>query len=777
MSGERYERLRALFDAAEPLDAAAREAMLARTCSDDPQLRAEVERLLAAKDAVGDFLDAPLATWRGHRIGSFTVEELIAEGGMGVVLRATQEHPRRSVAIKLIRGPGVSSASLHRFEVEAQVLGRLDHPGIARILEAGSVEREGRRIPYLAMELVEGRPLTHYAEHRSLKLRERLELMIAVCEAVHHAHLRGVIHRDLKPANILVREDGQPKVLDFGVARITDADVEFATRHTDVGQILGTLAYMSPEQVRGSREALDLRSDVYALGVVAFELLTGRLPMVLDRAELIEAARRIIEAEPASLSDGSARFPAELETIVQKCLRKEPPARYASASELALDLRRFLRNEPVAARPTSSVYYVQKFVRRHRGLVALGSLTLAVLIAGMLVSLSGWSAADRQRGHALRAMEEATQLSDFLVELIASPDPRQEGRDIRVSELLGRASEAAHIDSVLRPHVARRLHKAIGESYRGLGHDELARQELERALERAEAMGEPDALVDALLDVVNLELELSRLSSAESLLARAERVLAENPSSPRLSLRASLHRGMLAALLERSAEAESVLSAAYTGARAVFGDEDRLTSDIGSELGVAWWRAGRADAARPLFERLVDSDTRRLGADHPATLKTVNNLGVVYRDLGEYELARSMLERGLLAKQRILGTGHPATATGHHNLALVFRHLGEYEAALGHHRTARAIADSIFAPGDRRTPSFRAGEARTLFEMGRDAQARSLYLECFTPLVTLFGEGHTRVLSVAADLAELAERSGDPDEALRWRAWAHRESD
>src|SRR5215831_8724338 len=284
-------------------------------------------------------------------VGRYRILQLVGEGGMGVVYEAEQEHPRRIVALKVMK-PGIAGPEqVRRFEHESRVLGRLQHPGIAQIYEAGTADAGFGPQHYFAMEFIRGQSLREYAQALHLNVRQRLELMIKICDAVHHAHQRGVIHRDLKPGNILVDASGQPKILDFGVARSTDSDAH-ATRQTDLGHLVGTLAYMSPEQVLGDPLELDTRSDVYALGVILYELLAGRLPYTVSR-NLPEAVQTIREEEPAPLSSIVRNYRGDIETIVAKALEKDKARRYASAAGLAADIRRYLTDEPIVARPPS----------------------------------------------------------------------------------------------------------------------------------------------------------------------------------------------------------------------------------------------------------------------------------------------------------------------------------------------------------------------------------------------------------------------------------------
>ena len=377
---------------------------LAEACGADEELRSEVEALLnqplwdaltaSPKEALsapqpgGAFATAP-ARFQPANIGHYRIVRLLGEGGMGVVYEAEQEHPCRMVALKVIKPGLVSRELLRRFDHEAQALGRLQHPGIAQIYEAGMAESGFGPQPYFAMEFIRGRPLLEYAGHQYLSTRERLDLMVRICEAVHHAHQRGLIHRDLKPRNVLVDETGRPKILDFGVARATDSDAK-ATRQTDLGQLVGTLAYMSPEQVLGDPLELDIRSDVYALGVILYELLAGCMPYSISE-KLLEVVRVIKEEEPVPLSSINRIYRGDVETIVAKALEKDKTRRYPSAADLGADIQRYLHDEPILARPASTIYQLQKFARRRRALVTGALTVLVVVVAGIVAST--WQAA------------------------------------------------------------------------------------------------------------------------------------------------------------------------------------------------------------------------------------------------------------------------------------------------------------------------------------------------------------------------------------------------
>src|SRR5262249_53956605 len=382
-------RIEELFDRALDLDPARLTTFLDEQCAGDADLRAAVEKLVyldRRAEATESFLRSPLARSRRKAeapplpsIARYRLVRVLGEGGMGTVYEAEQDNPRRTVALKVIRPGLVAPALLKRFAREAQILGLLHHPGIASIYEA-SVAEDGQ--PFFAMEFVRGEPLDVYARRHGLDAAARLGLLARVCDAVQHAHECGVVHRDLKPSNILVDQAGQPRVLDFGVARALDDELRGSTDCTRTGQLIGTPGYMSPEQVAADPARLDRRSDVYTLGVILFELLAGRPPYSLEHLPLAEVARVIGEQEPARLGALDARCRGDVETIVGKALEKEPARRYPSAAELAADIRRHLAHEPIRARPPSALYRLERVARRPKGLGAAGAGRLGLVVGG-----------------------------------------------------------------------------------------------------------------------------------------------------------------------------------------------------------------------------------------------------------------------------------------------------------------------------------------------------------------------------------------------------------
>lgn len=541
MDRERYQRISALFAAARRMPAAVRAAYLARQ-SGDESLTAEVKALLATDLGANALLDrSPVRSseWlnsasaavsdelpAGTRIGRYELLGVLGKGAMGVVYRAQQEQPRREVALKLLRAGLASPALLHRFELEARLVARLAHPGIAQIYEAGAADTPFGKLPYFAMELVDGPPLSTFVEQRRLSTRQRLELLAAVCDAVQHAHQKGVIHRDLKPANILVvaRSDaaasgassaqaadrdavpvptGQPKILDFGVARLADA--EAATIATGYGQLIGTIPYMSPEQFGGDPHEIDTRCDVYALGVIGFELLTGRTPHDLHHRPLAEAVRLVREDDAPSLTSIDPRFRGDLEIIIRKTLERHKELRYASAAELAADIRRHLADEPIAAQPPTIRSQLRRLVRRHHTLAAVSATAVLTLLLGALATT--WVAVEAVRARrlaeqrleqeqaAMRIAETENRmhraLFDFYSRLFLSVSEPDSAR-LSFEELIELAAESIDGAFPNDPLLEAPVRSTIGLAYQSLRRYDAAEHQLREALRLHETFAGQD---------------------------------------------------------------------------------------------------------------------------------------------------------------------------------------------------------------------------------------------------------------------------------------------
>ena len=525
----KYRQIRDLFDEAVEMPAEQRAEFLRVRCPDGA-VRASVEALLSSHDGAGEFLSRAAPAMEierggvgdhfvGATLGSFRITGVLGAGGMGAVYRAEQHHPRRTVALKVIRGGWSTPSMRQRFALEAAALGRLRHAGIAQIFEAGSASGpDGRETPFFAMELVEGPALTAYAAEKQLSVRGRLALFALICDAAHHAHQKGIIHRDLKPGNILVEEApgcesatesgtgsatvAQPKILDFGIARLTDSDVAVTTIRTDPGQIVGTLAYMSPEQVRGEIDRVDIRSDVYALGVVLYELLSGRLPHAVRGKSMPDAARLIADEEPALLGTIERGLRGDIETIVQKAMAKEPERRYSSAAELGADVRRFLADLPIVASPATAGYRLRKFATRNKGLVGGVAAAVVLLLAGVVGTSIGlvkaraaMQLAVTRADEALIESRTAQRTADFLTSVLSSADPTvSRGREVTVREAMDDAAALLDVELQDEPEVALRSRITLCKTYLSLAQTDKAREQAEKACELAERTAGKDSL-------------------------------------------------------------------------------------------------------------------------------------------------------------------------------------------------------------------------------------------------------------------------------------------
>ncbi|MEO0649622.1 MAG: serine/threonine-protein kinase, partial [Planctomycetota bacterium] len=454
-------------------------------------------------------------------IGPYEVLRLLGEGGMGRVYLARQEQPRREVALKLMRWTGDEQA-LQRFTYEAELLGRMRHPGIAQIHEARVAQVEGQGLPYFVMEYVDGEPLDRYAEAAHLTLEARLKLIVRLCEAVEHAHRCGIVHRDLKPANVLVTADGHPKVLDFGIARTLDRDASGDSMLTRTGQVLGTLAYMAPEQARGETDSVDWRVDVHALGVLAYEVVSGALPYEIDGVSLTKALVTLGEADPVPLSRRGHDVDRELSLLIGKAIDKDPERRYASARDFADDLGRYLDSQPIAARPPTARYLAAKFVARHRGLaVGLALATLAIL-TGTVASVTAAVRARAAERETATEAETANQALTFVESLFRAASPEvADGQELTVREVLD-AADGGAVTRLPEGSVAgARIDVLLGDVRRLLGDHAQAVELLDGAIPTLTASlgAEDPRVLTAIVDRADAWFATGRTEAAEASLA------------------------------------------------------------------------------------------------------------------------------------------------------------------------------------------------------------------------------------------------------------------
>lgn len=679
MSDTRAARLFALFDRALDLSAADREEMLARECVDDPLLHAEVMALLAADASpTAALLDRP-AIWRplqpGEVIaGRYRIEREIGAGGMGIVFAAEQIEPKRRVAIKCLRGGLAEPSALQRFRREAAALGRLQHPGIAQVFEAGLTDGEAG-VPFLAMEFVDGLPLL--ACTRELPLRQQLELLAAIAEAVGHAHERGVVHRDLKPANILVEHGSaghRPRVLDFGVARFVDGDPEL---RTGTHQIIGTLGYLSPEQIDGGSGIADARSDVWALGVTAYEVLAGVLPLPLANCTLATAARLLRDVEPMPLERQQPACRGDVATIVHKALQKDPGRRYADANAFAADLRRHLAALPIAARPTSAFYRASRLVQRHRGLFLGLALAFVALVAGLVAALTSAANAAAERDRAQRAIGELRGLLRTLV------------RDVD-GELLDFSGALAARQLLLTATLAHADLLVADDA------DSEPLLEVASLFERlAGLQGRPGGN-----NLGNLE---AALVSQQSGLALIERALVLAPGDPRLLsgqlrllrgkdslLRALGHKEQRKNNLEAALAVAEQIRALYPGPGA-----DDAAADAAADLGRLQADLGQLDAALASYQRMrlhLEQQAKvSSGSEASEALGSLRimlmHIGNLHERRGDVNAARATLAESVAVAEALLQQdpgplAQRDLARSLRNQATFFAMQGEYEAAL-----------------------------------------------------------------------------------------------
>jgi non-specific serine/threonine protein kinase/serine/threonine-protein kinase len=646
-------------------------------------------------------------------IGPYKLIRQIGEGGMGVVYHAQQTQPiRRDVALKVIK-PGMDTKQvIARFETERQALAVMDHPNIAHVFEAGTTA-QGR--PYFVMELVDGVPITQYCDSKRLTVRERIELFIPVCGAIQHAHQKGIIHRDIKPSNILITEhEGKsvPKVIDFGLAKALGHQLSDASMMTNVGMVVGTPDYMSPEQAELTRQDVDTRADVYSLGAVLYELLTGTPPLnreSLENAPYIDVLKTIREQEPptpstrlrhstTSVKVASQRntdpallpklLNGELDWITMKALEKDRTRRYETVNALARDIERYLEGEPVEAAPPSATYRLSKFVRKHRVWLATATAFATLLIAAVVVS--SWMAV-----RASRAELEARAVNDFLQKDVLSqatafkqggadtkPDP-----DLKVRVALDRAAAGIEGKFAAQPLVEASIRHTIGEAYVELGLYAEAQRQLEKALElQVAASGEKQrASVVDMNDLAEVYLSEGRYSDAEALLTKA----------------LPIGRGLL-------------------GEK----DPDVLTSM--HDLGGAYFRQGKVAQSEALTLTALDMRRRVLGEENPDTLRTASNLTVIYTREGKYAQAENLVTKAVELQRKVSGEAHPYTLRITENLADLYRLEGKYTQAEPLYIRVVALSRDVLGPEHAETLSRMSGLAELYADEERYPEAGDL---------------------------------------------------
>jgi len=682
------------------------------------------------------------------RIGPYRLVHSIGEGGMGEVWLAEQHEPvRRRVALKIIK-PGMDTKQVvARFESERQALALMDHPAIAKVFDGGTTA-EGR--PYFVMEYVPGVPITEHSDKHRMSTAERLELFTQVCDGVQHAHQKAVIHRDLKPSNILVSlVDGkaQPKIIDFGIAKATGYRLTEKTLFTELGAVIGTPEYMSPEQADSTGQDVDTRTDVYSLGVVLYQLLTGELPFgsqELRSSGLEELRRKLKETEPPrpssklqTLGETAAEVARErntdpgglrrqlegdLDSIVLKSLEKERARRYGTATELAEDIRRHLRHEPVVARPASAGYRIGKYVRRHR----MGVGVAAALAALLIVFAAAMTVQTRRT-----ATEAATskRMSEFLTGMFRISDPSESrGNSVTAREILDRAAKDVEGGLAKEPELQTRMMTTIGSVYSSLGLLRRAEPLLKQALEtRRVALGPDDS---------------ETLRTADEL-------------------------GTVLLKEGRYPEAEKLMEDTIARLRRALGPENERTLGEMNNLALAYFYQGRLSEAERLHRQILEIRTRRLGPDSPNTLKSANNLAEVYLRENRLQEAEKLLRGVLEGKRRAFGVDHPSTLNTMTNLAIL---LGEQQRWPECEKLFRETVEAkrrVLGADHPDTLSSTADLGAVLSEQGKVEEGQELIGKAVESARRALGPDHPFTLQATVNLGGSYTRHGRVPEGER----------
>ncbi len=680
----------------------------------------------------------------GAVIGSYHLLQPIGQGGMGEVWLAEQKQAvRRRVAIKLIKAGMDTREVVARFEAERQALALMDHPGIAKVFEAGSTP-QGR--PYFVMEYVIGMPITDYCDKHKLTTRERLELFIRACDAVQHAHQKAIIHRDLKPSNILVSEvDGKPtpKIIDFGVAKATAQPLTDRSMVTRIGSIIGTPAYMSPEQADSRGEDIDTRTDVYSLGVILYELLISALPHDFRNLRFDEVVHKLREDEApkpstklrtlGEQSTTTARnrrteprmlarqLRGDLDAITLKAIEKDRSRRYGSPSELGEDINRHLRNEPVTAHAPSVAYHARKYIRRHRLGVAVAAAAVVVLAAFALAQALQLRRITRER-------DRADRITAFMTSMFKVSNPSEaRGNSITAHEVLDKASSEVNTGLARDPELQAQMMQVMGTVYANLGLYPRAESLLRRSAEIRRSVLGP-AHPDTLRSMSDLAVVLFE----EGHYAETEKLQRQNIEILRRSL----------------------------------GPEHPDTLKSMNNLANALRAEGRYPEAETLLRQVFDIRRRKLGLDHPDTVAPLNNLAIVVRDQGRYAEAEQLERQVLEIWRRTLGPEHPNTLKSMDNLAGTLEQEGRFAEAEQLSRQSLDVERHVLGQDHPQTLRAMMNLADLLMHMGKYAEAEEQFLEVRDIQRRVLGPDHPDTALSSYNLACVATHRGNPDAAL-----------
>jgi len=784
MNPVRWQRIEELFGAVVDRPTGERHTYLTRACNGDEELRLEVLSLLA-RDTSEDFIRDPIASaallftaksiddLTGERIGPYRVTRLIGRGGMGAVYEAERddEQFRRQVAIKIIKRGMDTDFVRDRFLRERQILASLDHPHIARLFDGGATP-DGS--PYFVMEFVAGEPITAYCRRRQLSVNGKLKLFRKVCSAVQHAHQKLVIHRDLKPSNILITEDGEPKLLDFGIAKLLSSDGSQTQTRTETALRLMTPEYASPEQARG--QAVATTTDVYSLGVVLYELLTERRPHEFKTYSPAEIERAFCDTEIEEPSKVAGRMTGagarlarslagDLDNVVLMAMRIEPERRYQSVEQLSEDVRRYLAGMPVVARKDTFGYRAGKFVRRRKAGVAILAL-LIVLAVAMAVQAARIA---RERDRANQEAATARAVTQSLVAMFEVADPGQaRGNVITARELLDQGAEKVVRELKNQPAVQAKLLDTIGQLYQSIGLYDREQPLLEEALKlRRQALGNesPDvaASLSHLGELARLKDDYAKSESLfrEALTMRLKLMRRERPEV------AETMSNLGRVLVDRGkfGEAEELLREALDLRRKLFGAENTEVAESLTGLGRLMGDTGKFHEAELLYRQALSMRRKVYGAEHPSVAHSMNNLGVMLQEQGDFKGAETLFREGLAMRRKLLGEEHPEVAMSLANLASVLQDMREYDEAERLYRQALAMRRKLYSEEHPRVATTMHYLATLFRDKGDYEEAEALFRQSLAMRRKLLGDEHREVGASLHNLGALLYLKGEYDEA------------
>jgi eukaryotic-like serine/threonine-protein kinase len=813
--------VKSIFLAAAEKPATERVPFLEQACAGDKALRQRIEKVLASLDSVGADdktepdevmgdehtlppepsvpfsgrgassrvkslpMDGPEN--RGARLGPYKLLKQLGEGGMGTVWMAEQTEPvKRVIALKVIKPGMATSQVIARFEAERQAIALMDHPNIAKVLDAGTTD--GGR-PFFAMELVRGAPITKYCDDNQLTLRQRLELFVQVCQGLQHAHQKGIIHRDIKPTNVLVAnydDKAVPKIIDFGVAKATGQKLTDRTMFTGFGAVVGTVEYMSPEQAEPNQMDIDTRSDIYALGIMLYELVTGTTPLSLNRtkqAGMAEVLRLIREEDPpkpstrisqsreslVSVASQRKVDPAkltkqvrgELDWLVMKALEKDRNRRYETANSFALDVQRYLNDEPVLASPPSATYRLKKFAKRNKGKLAAAAAVLLALVGGMVGTTAGLlearqqrDAADQartqeaerraeavsERDRAQRATKDAEAVLDFFEDKVlaaAGPKDQEGGLGINATIREGVDTAEPTIGETFRgsPAVEASIRNVIGVVYGNLGEKELAVEQLQKALKLTKSthgLDDPKTL-QSMSNLGRAYTQAGRLKDAlplldETLKLRISKLGSDDPET----LKTANYLALAYQQARRIKDALPIFEKTLETRKVKLGPDHRDTLESMNNLALAYKIDGRLNDALPLYQATLELEKTKLGADHNATLRTMDNLYDAYRAANRLSDALPLLEESLKLRKAKLGPEHAQTLNTMINVASAYQAAKRFSDAEPLYRELAAASKKIEGAGTLHDANQSMLLGLNLLAQSKYAEAEQVLSDCLS---------------------------------------------